>query len=211
MSFDFSFHRRRRNFPFPMFGFAATIGLTVFLLIFLIEGNNFFDLFTLSVNDEITDSVGYVLMITGFLSYMLGLGLIADIKADFKLILHFTHLAVFAFIFSTGYFIASEQLYIFIYGLFISLLANNTFLLIFFFYQKRTASSYSSRSMMAVTTISIFPAIYITYRVFTAGPLEFLGSSLLADMIAKILLVILAYISVFANSVYILYINRKVR
>jgi hypothetical protein len=150
-------------------------------------------------------------MIAGFLTYILGLGLIADIKADFKFILQLSHFAVFAFLFSTGYFIGSAQLYIFINALFISLLVKNILLLIFFLFQKRTSSSYASRIMMAVTTISLLPAIYLTYRIFTEGTLEIFGSTLMIDMIAKILFVLLVYISVFANSVYILYINRKVR
>lgn len=211
MSLDFSFHRRRRNFPFPLFGFAATLGLAVLFVLFLYEGNEFLDLFILTVNDSITVSVGYVLMISGFLSYMLGLGLIADIKADFKFLLHLTHFAVFAFVFLTGYFINSTQLDIFISGLFVSIIVKDIFLLIFFLFQKRTSSSYSSRIMMAVTTISLLPAVYITFRIFTIGPLETLGSNLLADMISKILLVVLIYISVSANSLYIQYINRKVR
>ena len=148
MSLDFSLHRRKRNFPFPLFGIAATIGLAVLLLMFLTSGNKFTELFSLNKNDTLIEPIGYVLMISGFLSYMLGLGLIADIKADFKFLLHLSHLTVFTFVFLTGYFISSENITFFINGIFATVIIDNIFLLVFFLYQKRTSSSYSSGVMM---------------------------------------------------------------
>ena len=211
MSLDFSFHRRKRNFPFPLFGFAATLGLSVLIFIFISGGNDISRLFSISSEDPLTEAFGYILMLSGFLAYMLSLGIISDIKADFKFILYISRFSVFIFLFLAGYFINSSDLPYFINGIFISVILNKILLLIFFFYQKRTSSSYSSRIMMLVTTIQLVPAVYIPYRIFTIGPMTFLSSGITSDVIAKATLAVLVYISLAANSIYILYVNRKVR
>jgi len=114
-------------------------------------------------------------------------------------------------VFLTGYFIESEISLLFVKCLFIALVTHNVFLIIFFLYQKKISSSYGSRIMMLITTLKILPSIYIAFRIFTAGVMVFVTSSYLPDVIAKAALLILVFTSVSVNSVYILYINRKVR
>ncbi|HPJ21677.1 MAG TPA: hypothetical protein PLH18_04920, partial [Clostridia bacterium] len=126
-------------------------------------------------------------------------------------LLHLLQLSVFLFVFLTGYFIESEISLLFVKCLFIALVTHNVFLIIFFLYQKKISSSYGSRIMMLITTLKILPSIYIAFRIFTAGVMVFVTSSYLPDVIAKAALLILVFTSVSVNSVYILYINRKVR
>jgi len=211
MSLDFSTHRRKRSFPFPLFGMAAAAGMAALIFLFLIEGNDIIGLLAFDSSGPYAKPVAYTLMLGGFLAYMLGIGLISDIKADFKFLLHILQLSVFLFVFLTGYFIESEISSFFVKCLFVSLVAHNVFLIIFFLYQKKTSSSYGSRIMMLITTLKVLPSIYITVRIFSAGVMVFVKSSDLMDLIAKASLLILVFASVSVNSIYILYINRKVR
>jgi len=190
---------------------AAAAGMAALIFIFLIEGNDIMGLLSFDPSGPYAKPVAYTLMLGGFLAYMLGVGLISDIKADFKFLLHLLQLSVFLFVFLTGYFIESEISLLFVKCLFIALVTHNVFLIIFFLYQKKISSSYGSRIMMLITTLKILPSIYIAFRIFTAGVMVFVTSSYLPDVIAKAALLILVFTSVSVNSVYILYINRKVR
>ncbi|HPJ22546.1 MAG TPA: hypothetical protein PLH18_09375, partial [Clostridia bacterium] len=92
MSLDFSTHRRKRSFPFPLFGMAAAAGMAALIFIFLIEGNDIMGLLSFDPSGPYAKPVAYTLMLGGFLAYMLGVGLISDIKADFKFLLHILQL-----------------------------------------------------------------------------------------------------------------------
>lgn len=211
MSLDLSFHRRKRSFPFSLFGLAAAIGFAVVIVTHTINKSGFYLLDIQNNNFLFSEVIAYTLMISAFLTFMLSIGLISKLNTDFKFILYITRVFIFVFVFLSGYFIDLPEFSIFIKPAFISIIVYQFLLMIFFISQKRFSSRYSSRIIMILSISYIIPLTYITYRIFTIGFYSFFNTSLLIDTISLIIFAVLFYVSLTVNSIYLIYINRKVR
>jgi hypothetical protein len=194
MSLDFSSHRRKRSFPYSLFGFATVISAALLLYLFFSKNGTIDRLITLDFNEVEMTYLGFSMIVLGFTSFMLSLGTIANIKADFRIFLHLTRTLSFFGIALAGYFLKTPEFPLLAKICIIASLVYHIFLIFFFFNQKKGVSSYGSRIMMAV---SVFPTIPLTYsiiRVFSVGFENLLTSTTGLDYYAKLLLFITIFI-----------------
>jgi len=211
MSLDFSFHRRRRSFPFPVFGLAAAIGWTALIIYYFFDGNSFTALLTFSFNVPVRDYFALGIMISSFLVFMMNIGVISLIRADFRFVLNILSFAMFASCFAVGYTAADSSFSSLVTIALLAFIVYRLLALLYLFLQQRGASGYRSITVIVVSSASILPAAFLIYRIYLSGATQMLESSNALDLTAKGLLLGLTILTIYINSIYMIYINRKVR
>ena len=210
MSLYFSTHKKKKTFPFTMFGFIAILVWTG-LIIYLWQKDFSFDSFLINgpTSDE-KNILGFVIILSSFLLYFLGLGISREIKLKFKFPLYLMQFLFLVISAVSGYFLSSAIFEDTIkYFIIIGALYFIT-ILIYFLLQHRVYSRYYSRVLMIVTVLPVIPFIYYLIRMISGLQISLPTTNLTFDNIAfyTLLFTLLLYNTV--NSFYLTYINRRV-
>jgi len=210
MSIYFSTHKKKKNFPFALFGFLALLVWTGMFFYLLQKGYTISDLANTSQESEVENIIGFVIIVSSFLLYLLSLGIIREIKTRFKFPLY-----VFQFVFLglsaiSGYFLSSYVFPELINYLMISAALYYLTLLIYFILQHRVYSRYFSRSIMIISSLPLIPFLFGIYTFITGNSMIFTPNPFSFDNIVVYALLFTMLLYTGANSVYLSYINRRV-
>lgn len=211
MSLDFSSHRRKRSFPYSLFGFATVLSAAVLLYLFFSSGGTLDEFLSFDFSYIGLTYLGFSMIVLGFTSFVQSLGIISKIKADFRVFLHIARTVSFIGIALAGYFINTQDFPLFAKICIITSLVYSVFLMFFFFNQRKGVSSYGSRTMMIISIFPLVPLAYFAIRIFSNGFEFFINSLSTADFYAKLILLVSVIIKLLMNSIYLIYVNRKVR
>ncbi|MCK5758144.1 MAG: hypothetical protein KAH14_03550 [Clostridiales bacterium] len=210
MSIYFSTHKKKKTFPFSMFGFATLLvwtGLIVYLWQKGFSINRF--LINGPTSDE-KDILGFAIIVSSFLLYFLGLGISREIKSKFKFPLYIMQFSFLAISAVSGYFLSSAIFEDTIKYFMITGALYFITILIYFILQHRVYSRYYSRVVMIVTVLPVIPFIYYLIRMISGLRISLPSTNFVFDNIAfyTLLFTLLLYNAV--NSFYLTYINRRV-
>ena len=210
MSIYFSTHKKKKTFPFSMFGFIALLvwaGLIVYLWKEGFSLNNFL---INGPSPEENNIFGFAIIVSSFLLYFLGLGISREIKSKFKFPLYMMQFLFLIISVISGYFLSSI---IFLDTIKYFMIVGSLYfitILIYFILQHRVYSRYYSRFIMLITALPIIPFIYYLIRIISGLIISLPSTNFTFDNIAfyTLLFTLLLYNTV--NSFYLTYINRKV-
>ena len=210
MSIYFSTYKRKKTFPFSMFGFIALLvwaGLIVYLCR---KGFSFNNFLINGLSQEEENIFGFIIIVSSFLLYFLGFGISREIKSKFKLPLYTLQFLFFIISVVLGYFISSV---IFLNTIKYFMILGSLYfftILIYFLFQHRVYSRYYSRVIMLITVLPVIPFLYYLIRIFSGIIISLPSADFTFDNMAfyTLLFTMLLYNTV--NSFYLSYINRKV-
>ncbi len=210
MSIYFSTHKKKKNFPFALFGFLALLVWTGMVIYFLQKGYTLSDFAAADSGSEVKNILGFVIIVSSFLLYLLGLGINRELKTRFKFPLYVMQFIFLALSAISGYFLSSYAFPELMNFLMISATLYYLTLLIYFLLQHRVYSRYFSKTIMIISSLPLIPFIYGVYNfiagksmIFTQEPFSFDNFAIYALLFTMLLYTI-------ANSVYLSYINRRV-
>lgn len=210
MSLYMSSHKKKKSFPFSLFGFISllgSVGLTVYIWQ---TGTAAADFFGFGPDDSIRSLLGFSLMVFAFLNYFLSLGIAAEIHGKFKFPLYLVQILFFIMIGTTGYFTNDSIFPDLVNYLMATGFAYFLILMIYLIFQRRAYSRYYSIAVMIITCLPLIPFAYGLYRFIAEGSNDFADSFWAFDNIAIYVLLFTMLFYTIANSFYLFYINRKV-
>ncbi|MDX1358247.1 MAG: hypothetical protein R3232_05405 [Clostridia bacterium] len=210
MSIYFSTHKKKKTFPFALFGFIAILFCAGMAIYLMQKGVNISYFTSEGYAVDEMNLVGFAMIVTSFLIYILGLGINREIKTKYKFPLYAAHFIFLGISATAGYFMSS---YLFPDLMKYLIITGNiyfAFLIIYFLLQHRIYSRYFSRTIMVLTSLPIIPFLYGVYKLITGATLVLSTDVAGFDniVIYTLLLTMLLYTAV--NSVYLSYINRRV-
>lgn len=210
MSFYMASHKKKKKFPFSIFGFAALVEITALVIYFWQSDLNIDTFFTTGPDQEMKNILGFSLIIYSFLIYFLSLGITGEINGRFKIPLYLTQLFFFIMLALCGYFISEpifEHLitYTLLLGVFYFLT-----LTIYFLFQRRAYSRYYSYFIMTITSFPLLSFMLGTYLFLIQGKSGFTSEYFSFDNITIYALLFTMLLYTIVNSIYLLYINRRV-
>lgn len=210
MSIYFSTHKKKKNFPFSLFGFLALLVWTGFVIYILQKGFSLDDFANAPAGSELNNIIGFAIIVSSFLLYFLSIGINREIKSMFKFPLYATQFIFFSLSAIAGYFFSSDVFSDLIDYLMISAVLYYLILLIYFIIQHRIYSRYYSRIIMIITVLPILPFLYGIYGFITGHSLILNAEIFSFDNIIIYALLFTVLLYTFTNSVYLSYINRRV-
>ena len=210
MSIYFSTHKKKKNFPFALFGFLALLVWTGMFFYLLQKGYTISDLATASQESEVENIIGFVIIVSSFLLYFLSLGIIREIKSKFKFPLYAFQFIFLALSAISGYFLSSYIFPELINYLLLSAALYYFTLIIYFILQHRIYSRYFSRVIMILSSLPLIPFLFGIYNFITGKSMIFTPNAFSFDNIALYALLFTMLLYTGANSIYLSYINRRV-
>ena len=210
MSIYFSTHKKKKTFPFALFGFIAILFCAGMAIYLMQKGFTIRDFASEGYAADDRNLVGFAMIVTSFLIYFLGLGINREIKTKYKFPLYAAHFIFLGVSATAGYFMTS---YLFPDLMKYLIITGNIYfavLIIYFLLQHRIYSRYFSRTIIILTSLPVIPFLYAVYKLI-AGTTLILSTDLTGFdniVIYTLLLTMLLYTAV--NSVYLSYINRRV-
>jgi len=210
MRIYFSTHKKKKTFPFSMFGYIALLVWTGLVLYLWQKGFLLNNLLINGPSIEEKNIFGFAIIVSSFLLYFLGLGISREIKSKFKFPLYMIQFLFLVISAVSGYFLSSQIFentikYFMIIGViyFITVI-------IYFILQHRVYSRYYSRIVMIITSLPVIPFLYYLIRLISGSKISLSSTNFAFDNIAlyTLLFTLLLYNTV--NSIYLTYINRRV-
>ncbi len=210
MSIYFSTHKKKKTFPFSLFGFVALLVWAGLIVYFWQEGFSLNDFLINGPDPSEKNIFGFSIIVSSFLLYFLSLGISREIKSKFKFPLYVVQFLFLVISAVSGYFLSSVIFedaikYFMIVGAFYFIT-----ILIHFILQHRVYSRYYSRVIMIITVLPVIPFIYYLIRMISGINIALPSTNFSFDNIAfyALLFTLLMYTTV--NSFYLTYINRRV-
>lgn len=210
MSIYFSTHKKKKTFPFAMFGYTALLVWTGLFLYLWQKGFSFNNFLINGPNADEKNILGFAIIVSSFLFYFLGLGIAREIKSKFKFPLYMMQFLFLTISVVSGYFISSI---IFIdtikYFMIIGALYFIT-LIVYLALQHRVYSRYYSRIVIVITSLPVLPFLYYLFRLVFGHNIIIASKTFSFDnmVLYTLLFTLLLYNTV--NSIYLTYINRRV-
>ena len=109
MGVYFSSHRKKKNFPYSLFGFLALAVFAGLILYLSISGKSLTGFFTNGPDETITGLTGIALIVMSSLIYLLSIGIVAEIHGKLKSPLYLLQFVYFALAGTSGYFIGTSS------------------------------------------------------------------------------------------------------
>lgn len=210
MSFYFSTYKKKKIFPFSVFGYLAALVWTGLIIYFLQKGYSVSDLFASGTESNAKDLIGFSIIVSSFLIYFLNIGVTREIKTNFKFPLYLMQFLFLVISAASGYFLTSVILEDLIVFLVIIGTANYLTLIIYFLLQHRVYSRYYSFTVMIISSLPIIPFLYGIIKMIFNSPFKLSGSQFSFDNIALYVLLFTLLLYTTVNSIYMSYINRRV-
>ncbi len=210
MSIDFSSFKKKKQFPFFLFGYALLLVWTGLILYLLHNGFSLETFLEFGPDLIQTNAFGFSILISSFLLYLLSLGIIREVKLKFKFPLYIMQFVFFISIAVFGYYLTSARLSDLYNYLMIAGALYHLILLTYLLLQHRVYSRYYSFTALVFSSLPAIPFLYGVY-VFITGAYPGISPDLLnINNIAKFVLLFTLLLYTVVNSVYLNYINRKV-
>jgi len=210
MSIYFSTHKKKKGFPFSMFGYIALLVWTGLIIYLWQKGFSLTTFLSTGLSSEEESIFGFTLIISSFLLYFLGLGIVSEIKSKFKFPLYLIQFLFLVISAVSGYFMSSD-IFIDLINYFIIIGAIYFFILIMYFLlQHRVYSRYNSITMIIITSIPVLPFVYCVARIIAGYQIAFTSRYFSFDNIALYALLFTLLLYTIVNSIYLTYINRRV-
>ena len=209
MSIYFSTHKKKKTFPFSMFGFAALLVWAGLIIYLWQKGFTITNFLNNGPTADEKNILGFAIIVSSFLLYFLGLGISREIKSKFKFPLYIMQFLFLVISAVSGYYLSSFVFENIIkYFMIIGAIYFIT-ILIYFILQHRVYSRYYSRVVMIVTVLPLIAFLYYIVIIVLGNKISFVNNFAF-DNIAfyTLLFTLLLYNTV--NSIYLNYINRRV-
>lgn len=210
MSFYFSTYKKKKLFPFSVFGYIAVLVWTGLIIYFFNEDYTFSDVIGTGSRTQAINLVGFSIIVSSFLLFFLNLGISREIKSKFKFplyLMQFLFLLISAF---SGYYFISDIFGDLVKYFIIIGALNSLTLIIYFIIQQRIYSKYNSIPIMIISSFPLIPfTIWIT-KILLTIPIELSASGLSFDNMVLYVLLFTLLLCTLVNSIYLSYINRRV-
>lgn len=210
MSIYFSTHKKKKIFPFALFGYAFLLVWTGLIIYLWQAGFNFSDFFTTWSEKSFVGLIGIAIIVSAFLIFLLSLGIIRELKSKFKFALYLMQFLFLIITCASGYFLDDMIFSDIIKYFFFIGAAYFIILIIYYVIQHKIYSKYYSNTIMIISATPVVPFLYFASKIIAGSDIVLSRGLMSFDNIAlyALLFTMLLYDAV--NSAYLSYINRRV-